>query len=71
MRRVTGSTFYVAGTFIQGTVMIQPAGYIQGLAQGLSGMADIFKVRQWSQSKADLNTSSARRRAKSGRRALF
>jgi glycine/D-amino acid oxidase-like deaminating enzyme len=43
MRRVTGSTFYVAGTFTDGTVMIQPAGYIRGLAQGLSGMADIFE----------------------------
>jgi len=43
MRRITGSTFYIGGTFTPGTVMIQPAGYIRGLAQGLSGLVDIFE----------------------------
>jgi hypothetical protein len=56
---------------MQGTIMIQPAGYIRGLAQELSGMADIFESSPVVSSKADLNTSSARPRAKSGRRASF
>jgi glycine/D-amino acid oxidase-like deaminating enzyme len=43
MRRITGSAFYIGGTFTPGTVMIQPAGYIRGLAQGLSGRVDIFE----------------------------
>ena len=43
MRRITGSSFYIAGTFTPGTVMIQPAGYIRGLAQGLSESVDIFE----------------------------
>src|SRR5262245_6333675 len=43
MRRITGSSFYIGGTFTPGTVMIQPAGYIRGLAQGLSGRVDIFE----------------------------
>jgi glycine/D-amino acid oxidase-like deaminating enzyme len=43
MRRITGSTFYVGGTFTPGAVLIQPAGYIRGLAQGLSGQVDIFE----------------------------
>jgi glycine/D-amino acid oxidase-like deaminating enzyme len=43
MHRITGSTFYIGGTFTPGTVMIQPAGYIRGLAQGLSGRVDIFE----------------------------
>jgi glycine/D-amino acid oxidase-like deaminating enzyme len=43
MRRITGSTFYIGGTFTPGTVMIQPAGYIRGVAQGLSSKVDIFE----------------------------
>ena len=36
MRRLTGSAFYRGGTFTSGTVMIQPAAYVRGLARGLS-----------------------------------
>src|SRR5262249_8024550 len=43
MRRITGSTYYIFGTLTPGTVMIQPAGYIRGLAQGLSARVDIFE----------------------------
>ena len=35
MRRVTGTEYYSAGLFTPGTVMLQPAGYIRGLAAGL------------------------------------
>src|SRR5262249_45544226 len=43
MRRLTGTSFYVGGTFTPGAVMIQPAGYIRGLAQGLSRTVEIFE----------------------------
>ncbi|TXH33383.1 MAG: FAD-binding oxidoreductase [Rhodospirillaceae bacterium] len=43
MRRLTGTAFYVGGTFTPGTVMIQPAAYIRGVAQGLSSAVDIFE----------------------------
>ncbi|WP_404405187.1 NAD(P)/FAD-dependent oxidoreductase [Pelagibacterium halotolerans] len=33
---VTGSRYYVSGLYTPGTVMLQPAGYIRGFAQGLS-----------------------------------
>lgn len=35
MRYVTGSGYYTAGLYTPGTVMLQPAGYIRGLAAGL------------------------------------
>ena len=35
MRYVTGSDYYTAGLYTPGTVMLQPAGYIRGLAAGL------------------------------------
>lgn len=36
MHQLTGSRHYVSGLFTPGTVMLQPAGYIRGLAAGLS-----------------------------------
>ncbi|MBI1218605.1 MAG: FAD-dependent oxidoreductase [Rhodobacteraceae bacterium] len=36
MRAVTGSAYYSGGLFTPGTAMIQPAGYIRGLAVGLA-----------------------------------
>ena len=36
MRAVTGSDFYLGGMHSPGSAMIQPAGYIRGLADGLS-----------------------------------
>lgn len=35
MRELTGSSHYAAGLYTPGTVMLQPAGYIRGLARGL------------------------------------
>ncbi|TCL01537.1 glycine/D-amino acid oxidase-like deaminating enzyme [Shimia isoporae] len=35
MAEMTGSHHYVSGLFTPGTVMLQPAGYIRGLARGL------------------------------------
>ena len=35
MKEITGSDYYLSGLFTPGTVMLQPAGYIRGLAQGL------------------------------------
>ncbi|MFW8634913.1 NAD(P)/FAD-dependent oxidoreductase [Cribrihabitans pelagius] len=35
MRELTGSPHYVGGLYTPGTVMLQPAGYIRGLAAGL------------------------------------
>ena len=35
MKEVTGSDYYSAGLYTPGTVMLQPAGYIRGLAAGL------------------------------------
>src|SRR5215831_1278037 len=43
MRRLTGTSFYIGGTFTPGAVMIQPAGYVRGLAQGLSKAVEIFE----------------------------
>lgn len=36
MRELTGSSHYRSGLFTPGTVMLQPAGYIRGLAAGLA-----------------------------------
>jgi glycine/D-amino acid oxidase-like deaminating enzyme len=43
MQRLTGTSFYVGGTFTPGAVLIQPAGYIRGLAQGLSEDVTIYE----------------------------
>lgn len=37
MREVTGSAYYASGLYTPGTALIQPAGYIRGLAAGLVG----------------------------------
>jgi len=36
MRQVTGSVHYRGGLYTPGTVMLQPAGYVRGLARGLA-----------------------------------
>lgn len=35
MKELTGSQYYVSGLYTPGTVMLQPAGYVRGLARGL------------------------------------
>ncbi|WP_293573232.1 FAD-binding oxidoreductase [Phaeobacter sp.] len=37
MTELTGSRHYLGGVYTPGTVMLQPAGYVRGLAAGLSG----------------------------------
>ncbi len=37
MHELTGSRHYISGLYTPGTVMLQPAGYIRGLADGLAG----------------------------------
>lgn len=36
MRELTGSSHYMSGLYTPGTVMLQPAGYVRGLATGLT-----------------------------------
>ncbi|MCT7378076.1 NAD(P)/FAD-dependent oxidoreductase [Chelativorans salis] len=43
MLGVTGSRYYLSGLYTPGTVMLQPAGYVRGLAQGLSREAVIHE----------------------------
>ncbi|MEO0938039.1 MAG: FAD-binding oxidoreductase [Pseudomonadota bacterium] len=43
MREITGSVAYRSGLYTPGTVMLQPAGYVRGLAAGLSRGAAIFE----------------------------
>ncbi|KPA19958.1 Gamma-glutamylputrescine oxidoreductase [Shimia sp. SK013] len=44
MRELTGSQHYVSGLFTPGTVMLQPAGYVRGLAGGLTAQGvDIYE----------------------------
>ena len=35
MRKMTGSSHYLSGLFTPGTVMLQPAGFVRGMADGL------------------------------------
>jgi len=39
MQSLTGSAYYCSGLYTPGTVMLQPAGYVRGLARGLSQSA--------------------------------
>ena len=41
MEAMTGSRHYLGGLYTPGTVMLQPAGYVRGLAAGLSGTVRI------------------------------
>ncbi|UVC17974.1 NAD(P)/FAD-dependent oxidoreductase [Mesorhizobium onobrychidis] len=43
MREIIGSTYYLGGLYTPGAVMIQPADYIRGFAEGLASKADIFE----------------------------
>ena len=43
MHALTGSRHYRSGLYTPGTVMLQPAGYIRGLAAGLSNHVAIFE----------------------------
>ncbi|TPK60133.1 FAD-binding oxidoreductase [Mesorhizobium sp. B2-4-19] len=43
LKKITGTDFFVGGTFTPGTVMAQPAGFIRGLAEGLSNRVHLFE----------------------------
>ncbi|MER8434460.1 NAD(P)/FAD-dependent oxidoreductase [Mesorhizobium caraganae] len=43
LKEITGTDFFLSGTFTPGTVMAQPAGFIRGLAQGLSRRVQLFE----------------------------
>lgn len=43
MTALTGSRFYRSGLFTPGTVMLQPAGYVRGLALGLSSTVSVYE----------------------------
>ena len=43
LKRLTGSDYYAGGTYTPGAVMIQPAGYVRGLAEGLRNSVAIFE----------------------------
>ncbi len=43
MFELTGSRYYLSGLYTPGTVMLQPAGYVRGVANGLSGAVTIHE----------------------------
>ena len=43
MAELTGSRHYLSGLYTPGTVMLQPAGYIRGLAAGLAGQIALYE----------------------------
>ncbi|AZO12029.1 MULTISPECIES: FAD-binding oxidoreductase [unclassified Mesorhizobium] len=43
LKKITGTDFFVGGTFTPGTVMAQPAGFVRGVAEGLSSRVRIFE----------------------------
>jgi glycine/D-amino acid oxidase-like deaminating enzyme len=43
MRDLTGSSHYQSGLYTPGTVMLQPAGYVRGLAQGLARQIALYE----------------------------
>ncbi|RWJ58983.1 MAG: FAD-binding oxidoreductase [Mesorhizobium sp.] len=43
LKEITGTDFFAGGTFTPGTVLAQPAGFIRGLAQGLTRGLHIFE----------------------------
>ncbi|WP_299210742.1 FAD-binding oxidoreductase [uncultured Tateyamaria sp.] len=42
MKELTGSAHYRSGLYTPGTVMLQPAGYVRGLAAGLARGAEVY-----------------------------
>ncbi|OBP77884.1 NAD(P)/FAD-dependent oxidoreductase [Mesorhizobium loti] len=43
LKKITGTDFFVGGTFTPGTAMAQPAGLVRGIAEGLSSRVKIFE----------------------------
>lgn len=67
---LTGSDHYTNGLFTPGTVMLQPAGYIRGLGEGLRGAVDIFEnspAIEFKQSGSDWQVSTPQGSISTGR----
>ena len=43
LKRITGTDYYAGGTFTPGATLIQPAGYIRGLAEGLKDKVALYE----------------------------
>jgi len=43
LEKLTGTDYYASGIYTPGAAMIQPAGYVRGLADGLRGKVQIFE----------------------------
>ncbi len=43
LRRITGTSFYLGGSYTPGAVILQPAAYIRGFAQGLSRQVALYE----------------------------
>ena len=43
MHEVTGTRYYAGGLYTPGTVVLQPAGYIRGLGEGLRSCVQVFE----------------------------
>lgn len=43
MRELTGSGFYLSGLYTPGTVLLQPAAFVRGMAAGLSNRVSFFE----------------------------
>lgn len=43
MREVTGSKYYMSGLYTPGTIMLQPSGYVRGLAQGVGNTTTLHE----------------------------
>ena len=56
MADLTGSTFYTSGLFTPGTVMLQPAAYIRGLAEGLRPSVRLCEESPVTEIRADSGT---------------
>ena len=70
MAEMTGSRFYRSGLYTAGTVMLQPAAYVRGLAAGLAGAIRLHEnspVREIRKAGAGWVLSTPRARLRAGR----
>ena len=43
MKRLSGTDYYVSGLYTPGSAMIQPAGFVRGLARGVESKIDLYE----------------------------
>ena len=53
MTAVTGANYYFSGLHTPGTVMLQPAGFVRGIAEGLRGRIELFEGSPVTELKRD------------------